>query len=210
MRLMETKTGPETRPPAEATARRILAALAGRSIVLVGLMGAGKTTVGRRLAQRLGLPFLDADVEIEKAAAQTIPDIFAAHGEAYFRDGERRVIARLLAEGPNVLATGGGAFMNEATRRRIAESGISIWLKADLATLMARVRRKSNRPLLDNPDPEGTMRRLMDERHPLYATADLTVFSGDGSHETVVDDIVVALAGFLALPEPPPGEDPTP
>lgn len=210
MRLMETKTGPETRPPAEATARRILAALAGRSIVLVGLMGAGKTTVGRRLAQRLGLPFLDADVEIEKAAAQTIPDIFAAHGEAYFRDGERRVIARLLAEGPNVLATGGGAFMNEATRRRIAESGVSIWLKADLATLMARVRRKSNRPLLDNPDPEGTMRRLMDERYPLYATADLTVFSGDGSHETVVDDIVAALAGFLALPEPPPGEDATP
>lgn len=209
---METKTGPATRASAEATARRITTALGPRSIVLVGLMGAGKTTVGRRLAQRLGLPFLDADVEIEKAAAQTIPEIFAEHGEAYFRDGERRVIARILTEGPLVLATGGGAFMNEATRQRIAECGVSVWLNADLATLMARVRRKSNRPLLDNPDPEGTMRQLMEARYPVYATADLTVASGDGSHEAVVDDIVAALAGYLPEPGfaadvPGPAED---
>lgn len=205
---METKTGSEARASAEATARRIPSALAGRSIVLVGLMGAGKTTVGRRLAQRLGLPFLDADVEIEKAAAQTIPEIFAEHGEAYFRDGERRVISRLLAEGPLVLATGGGAFMNAATRARIAEHGLSIWLKADLATLMSRVRRKSNRPLLNNPDPEGTMRRLIDERYPVYAGADLTIFSGEGSHETVVDDIVAALAAHLLAPtEAAPADD---
>ena len=209
---METKTGPETgaASSAETPARRIAKALAGRSIVLVGLMGAGKTTVGRRLAQRLGLPFLDADVEIEKAAAQTIPEIFAEHGEAYFRDGERRVIARILADGPLVLATGGGAFMNEATRGRIAERGVSIWLNADLATLMGRVRRKSNRPLLENPDPEGTMRRLMDERYPVYASADLTVPSGDGSHEAVVDDIVAALADFLFEPPVANGaEDPS-
>jgi shikimate kinase len=194
---METKAAPDARASAEAMARRLVSALAGRSIVLVGLMGAGKTTVGRRLAQRLGLPFLDADVEIEKAAAQTIPEIFAEHGEAYFRDGERRVISRILTEGPLVLATGGGAFMNEATRHRIAERGVSIWLNADLATLMSRVRRKSNRPLLNNPDPEGTMRRLIDERYPVYAGADLTVYSGDGSHDSVVEDIVAVLQTHL-------------
>jgi shikimate kinase len=171
--------------------------LGKRSLVLVGLMGAGKSTVGRRLAQMLKLPFRDADHEIEAAAGMTIPDIFSIHGEEYFRDGERRVIARLLQEGPMVLATGGGAFMNEETRRAIAEHGISIWLKADLDILMRRVRKRATRPLLQNPDPEGTMRRLMDLRYPVYATADLTVDSHEAPHDRVVADIIKALNGWF-------------
>ncbi|MBD2747672.1 shikimate kinase [Microvirga sp. BT688] len=167
--------------------------LGTRSLVLVGLMGAGKSTVGRRLAQSLKLPFRDADHEIEAAAGMTIPEIFAVHGEEHFRDGERRVIARLLQEGPIVLATGGGAFMNEETRGRIAERGISIWLKADLDVLMRRVRKRSTRPLLQNPDPEGTMRRLMDLRHPVYATADITVDSHEAPHDKVVTELIKAL-----------------
>jgi shikimate kinase len=169
------------------------AKLGKRSLVLVGLMGAGKSTVGRRLAQKLGLPFLDADHEIEAAAGMTIPDIFSIYGEEYFRDGERRVIARLLQEGPMVLATGGGAFMSAETRAGIAELGISIWLRADLEVLMRRVRKRSNRPLLQNADPEGTMRRLMDLRHPVYAQADLTVESHETPHDRVVIEIMKAL-----------------
>ena len=160
-------------------------------------MGAGKSTVGRRLAQTLGLPFRDADHEIEAAAGMTIPEIFAIHGEDHFRDGERRVIARLLQEGPIVLATGGGAFMNEETRLRIAEHGISVWLKADLDVLMRRVRKRATRPLLQNPDPEGTMRRLMEVRYPVYATADITVDSHEAPHDRVVTDIVKALGEWL-------------
>lgn len=171
--------------------------LGTRSLVLVGLMGAGKSTVGRRLAQTLGLPFRDADHEIEAAAGMAIPDIFAIHGEEYFRDGERRVIARLLQEGPMVLATGGGAFMNEETRQGIAEHGISIWLRADLDVLMRRVRKRATRPLLQNPDPEGTMRRLMELRHPVYATADLTVDSHEAPHDRVVTEIIKALSGWF-------------
>lgn len=171
--------------------------LGARSIVLVGLMGAGKSTVGRRLAQKLGLPFRDADNEIEAAAGMSIPDIFAIHGEAHFRDGERRVIARLLQEGPMVLATGGGAFMNEETRARIAENGISIWLRADLDVLMRRVRKRATRPLLQNPDPEGTMRQLMAKRHPVYALADLAVESHEAPHDRVVAEIVKALTEWL-------------
>ncbi|WP_081929157.1 shikimate kinase [Microvirga sp. BSC39] len=167
--------------------------LGTRSLVLVGLMGAGKSTVGRRLAQALKLPFRDADHEIEAAAGMTIPEIFAVHGEEHFRDGERRVIARLLQEGPIVLATGGGAFMNEETRGRIAEQGISIWLKADLDVLMRRVRKRSTRPLLQNPDPEGTMRRLMDLRYPVYATADVTIDSHEAPHDKVVAELIKAL-----------------
>jgi shikimate kinase len=169
------------------------AKLGKRSLVLVGLMGAGKSTVGRRLAQKLGLPFLDADHEIEAAAGMTIPDIFSIYGEEYFRDGERRVIARLLQEGPIVLATGGGAFMSAETRAGIAELGISIWLRADLEVLMRRVRKRSNRPLLQNADPEGTMRRLMELRHPVYAQADLTVESHETPHDRVVIEIMKAL-----------------
>ncbi|MCB5174397.1 MULTISPECIES: shikimate kinase [Microvirga] len=171
--------------------------LGARSIVLVGLMGAGKSTVGRRLAQKLGLPFRDADNEIESAAGMSIPDIFSIHGEEYFRDGERRVIARLLQEGPMVLATGGGAFMNEETRAGIAENGISIWLRADLDVLMRRVRKRATRPLLQNPDPEGTMRLLMEKRHPIYALADLTVESHEAPHDRVVAEIIDALTEWL-------------
>jgi shikimate kinase len=199
-----THDSPEHETPETATtglaamAARIRETLAGRSIVLVGLMGAGKTTIGRRLAQRLALPFLDADAEIEKAAAQTIPEIFAEHGEPYFRDGERRVIARILGEGPVILATGGGAYMNEDTRRNIAGAGIAVWLKADLGTLMSRVRRKSNRPLLNNPDPEGTMQRLMDARYPVYALADLTIHSRDVTAEVMTDDVIRAIDHYLS------------
>ncbi|WP_245422445.1 shikimate kinase [Alsobacter soli] len=172
---------------------RIRAGLGGRSIVLVGMMGAGKSSVGRRLALKLRLPFADADTEIEKAAGMTIPEIFASRGETEFRDGERRVIARLLAEGPQVLATGGGAYMSAETRQRIAEQGLSVWLKADADVLMRRVRKRSNRPLLKNPDPEGTLRRLIDERYPVYALSDLTVHSRDVPHDVVVSEIIGAL-----------------
>jgi shikimate kinase len=171
--------------------------LGTRSIVLVGLMGAGKSTVGRRLATRLGLPFRDADHEIEAAAGMTIPDIFSIYGEEYFRDGERRVIARLLEEGPLVLATGGGAFMSEEIRARVAERATSIWLRADLDVLMRRVRKRSNRPLLQNTDPEGTMRRLMDIRYPVYALADLIVESHEAPHDRVVNDTITALSAWL-------------
>ncbi|QRM29896.1 shikimate kinase [Microvirga sp. VF16] len=171
--------------------------LGTRSLVLVGLMGAGKSTVGRRLAQTLKLPFRDADHEIETAAGMTIPEIFAIHGEDHFRDGERRVIARLLQEGPIVLATGGGAFMNQETRSRIAEQGLSLWLKADLDILMRRVRKRTTRPLLQNPDPEGTMRRLMELRYPVYATADITIDSHEAPHDRVVADIVKALGEWF-------------
>jgi len=176
--------------------------LGTRSLVLVGLMGAGKSTVGRRLAQTLQLPFRDADHEIEAAAGMSIPDIFSIHGEEYFRDGEKRVIARLLQEGPMVLATGGGAFMNEETRQRIAEQGISIWLRADLDVLMRRVRKRATRPLLQNSDPEGTMRRLMEARHPVYATADLAVDSHETPHDRVVADIVKVLTAWLDTDKP--------
>jgi shikimate kinase len=175
--------------------------LGGRSIVLVGLMGAGKSTVGRRLASKLGLPFMDADHEIEAAAGMSIPDIFSIYGEDYFRDGERRVIARLLQEGPLVLATGGGAFMSEETRARVAQSGISVWLKADIDVLMRRVRKRTNRPLLQNSDPEGTMRRLIEIRHPVYATADLTVESHEAPHERIVNELMRSLSVFLEARE---------
>ena len=169
-------------------------ALGSRSIVLIGLMGAGKTTVGRRLAQRLGLPFVDADQEIEAAAGKTIPEIFADHGEAYFREGERRVIGRLMLRGPQVLATGGGAFMDPATRAAIAEHGVPIWLRADLPLLMKRVRRRSNRPLLNNEDPEGVMKRLMNERYPVYSQARFVVDSRDVPHDLIVNEILRLLA----------------
>ena len=172
--------------------------LAGRSVVLVGLMGAGKTTIGRRLAGRLGLPFHDADVEIETAAGMPIADIFASFGEPAFRDGERRVIERLLSECQMVLATGGGAYMNPLTRERIRAAGLSVWLRADLDTLMRRVSKRMNRPLLRNQDPLATMRRLMAERQPVYALADITVDSHDLSHARVTQEVVAALAERLA------------
>lgn len=183
-------------------ANAVHARLAGRSIVLVGLMGAGKTTVGRRLANRLGLPFADADQEIEQAAGKTIPEIFEEHGEQYFRDGERRVIDRLLKEEPRVLATGGGAYMSAETRAAIAQNGISLWLRADVGLLMKRVRRRSNRPLLKTADPEATMRKLVDERYPVYAQADLAVDSKDVPHDQIVEACLAALDAWLAQNQP--------
>ena len=175
----------------------IRAGLNGRSVVLVGLMGAGKTTVGRRLAARLGLPFIDVDAEIEHVSQMTVPEIFARHGEPYFRDGEKRVIDRLLRQGEQVLATGGGAFMNADTRRRISESGVSVWLKADLDVLLRRVKKRAGRPLLETADPQATLRRLMDERYPVYAQADITTVSHEAPHDTVVNEIICALAARL-------------
>lgn len=172
-------------------------ALGDRAVVLVGLMGAGKSSVGRRLATRLGLAFVDADTEIETAAGMTIPEIFDRHGEPYFRSGEARVIARLLDRKPRILATGGGAYMNAETRRLIGERSVSVWLKADLDTLMRRVRRRGDRPLLRQADPEAVMRRLMDERYPVYAEADIVVVSKDSSHEETVNDVIDALRAHL-------------
>ncbi|MBO6635321.1 shikimate kinase [Parvibaculum sp.] len=169
---------------------------AERSIVLVGLMGAGKTTVGRRLARRLDLAFVDADAEIEEAAGETIPEIFERRGEAAFRAGEQRVIARLLSGPPQVLATGGGAYMDPVTRANIAARGISIWLKADLDILMKRVGKRGDRPLLQNGDPRATMQRLMEERYPVYAEADITIESLEGPHDAIVETIVEKLKEF--------------
>lgn len=180
-----------------AILKAMVGALGRRSIVLVGMMGSGKSSVGQRLAQRLHLPFVDADHEIEAAAGMSIPDIFSTRGEPEFRAGERRVIARLLASGPCVLATGGGAFMNDMTRAAIAQAGVSVWLRADLDVLMRRVRKRSNRPLLHTADPEGTMRRLLVEREPIYALADLMVVSRDEAHEVVVDAILYKLSQHL-------------
>ena len=159
-----------TRDAASPPEAAIVTALKRRSVVLVGMMGAGKSSIGRRLALRLGVPFVDADAEIEKAAQMTITDIFAARGEAGFRAGEARVIARLLEGGPQVLATGGGAFMNADTRALIGLKGISIWLKAELDVLMKRIKRRHDRPLLKTDDPIATLRRLIEERYPVYAS----------------------------------------
>jgi shikimate kinase len=167
--------------------------------VLVGLMGCGKSSVGRRLASRLGLQFVDADEEIERVAAKSIVEIFADHGEAYFRDGERRVIARLLGNGPQVLATGGGAFINPETRQKIRERGISIWLRADLPVLMRRVSKRDTRPLLKTADPEATMRDLMAKRYPVYADADITLESRDVPHDVIVNEAIAAIKAQLAL-----------
>ena len=176
--------------------------LGNRSLVLVGLMGCGKSSVGRRLANALDLKFVDADEEIELAAGQTIPEIFETHGEDYFRAGERRVIARLLQNGPQVLATGGGAFMNEQTRANIKASGVSIWLKADLPLLMKRVMRRDNRPLLKTADPEARMRELMTARYPIYALADLIIDSRDVPHDEMVGSVIAGLRNGPL--EPPP------
>jgi len=172
----------------------IAAALGARSIVLVGMMGAGKSTIGRRLSARLGLPFLDADAEIETAhAGMPIPEIFAKHGEPYFRDGEVRVIARLLNNGPAVIATGGGAVIRQETRDRIREKAVSIWLKVDTDVIMRRVKRRADRPLLQTADPEATVERLVREREPVYSQADLTVWSRDVPHDKIVDECLEAL-----------------
>lgn len=171
-----------------------IADLDGRSVVLVGLMGAGKSSIGRRLAGRLGLPFADADDEIEKAAGYTVADYFQRHGEAAFRDGEKRVIARLLEHGPRVLATGGGAFMDPDTRACIAKRGVSIWLSANLDILVRRTARRGARPLLDTGDPEAALKALMEKRNPVYAEADIQVDSGGKSLDLTVEATLDALA----------------
>ncbi len=175
------------------------AALGRRSIVLVGMMGAGKSSIGRRLAARLGIPFSDADAEIEQAAGMSVADIFEAHGEPSFRSGEARVIARLLENGPQVLATGGGSFMNAETRARIHEKGVSVWLKADVEVLLRRVRRRNDRPLLRNDDPAMTLANLLAAREPIYSEANLTVVSRDVPHEIIVEEILTLLCGRLGV-----------
>ena len=188
-------------------AQQVRNMLGSRSLVLVGLMGCGKSSIGRRLAAAIGLPFVDADDEIERAALKTIPEIFADHGETYFREGERKVIKRLLGNGPQVLATGGGAFMNAETRAAIQAEGISIWLRADLDVLMRRVAKRDNRPLLKADDPAAVMRTLMEQRYPVYAGADITVESRDTTHEVIVGEIVAALMARpdLVVTEPAGG-----
>jgi len=174
-----------------------------RTIVVVGLMGAGKSKVGRRLALRLGLPFFDSDREIETAAGETIEEIFANRGERVFRAGERRVIARLLAQPVHVLATGGGAFMDPATRELVARRGVSLWLRADLDVLVSRVLRRSNRPLLKQGDPRVILAELIERRYPLYAGADVVVDSGEGSPEATVTRAIAALAACQRAISPP-------
>lgn len=171
----------------------VVRALGGRSIVLVGMMGAGKSSIGRRLASRLGIPFIDADTEIESAAGMTIPEIFEKHGEPYFRAGEARVIARLLDNGPQVLATGGGAVMDPQTRALIGQKGISIWLKADIDVLLKRTKRRNDRPLVEK------IKDLLPVREPIYAQADIIIQSRDEPHDTIIDEIMGELPKRLGL-----------
>lgn len=190
----------ESASPASAGASQenaIVAGLGRRPLVLVGMMGAGKSTVGRRLAARLRLPFIDVDHEIEAAAGMSIPDIFDVHGETYFRDGEARVIARLLEGGAQILASGGGAFMREDTRMRIRDKALSVWLKADADVILRRVKRRADRPLLQNADPAAVIERLIEARHPVYETAEVVVASRDVPHDKVVDDCVEAIHAHL-------------
>ncbi|WP_373288619.1 shikimate kinase [Brucella endophytica] len=185
--------------PNQIEAAAIRERLGTRPVVLVGLMGAGKSTVGKKLASLLALPFHDADNEIEAVSRMTVPELFEAYGEPEFRNLERRVIQRLLEAGPMVLATGGGAYMNALTREAIAAYGISVWLKADLDILMERVSRRQNRPLLKNANPRGVMERLMAERYPVYALADLTVISREEKKEVIAQEVIDALSRYLGL-----------
>lgn len=181
------------------TIERVRRALGRRSLVLVGLMGCGKSSIGKRLGMRMGLPFVDADEEIERVAQKSITEIFQDHGEAFFRDRESKVIARLLSAGPQVLATGGGAFMTADTREKIRQAGLSIWLRAELPVLMRRVGKRDTRPLLKGADAEAVMRNLMAKRYPVYASADITVESRDVPHDTIVAEIIAAVAEHPSL-----------
>ncbi len=180
--------------------------LAGRSLVFVGLMGAGKTAIGRRIAADLDLPFVDSDQEIERASRMSVPELFERYGEPEFRALEQRVIQRVLETGPQVLSTGGGAFMNAQTRNLIARQGVSIWLKADLDVLFSRVSKKQNRPLLKTADPRGTLEKLMNERYPVYAGANLTVHTRDERKDIIVTEVLAALAVHLGNGGPEFGE----
>lgn len=191
-------------PPAE-NATELRSRLGARSIVFVGLMGAGKTAIGRRVATMLGLPFMDSDHEIEGVSRMTIPDLFERYGETEFRALEQRVILRLLEHGPQVLSTGGGAFMNAQTREAIAAHGLTVWLRADVDTLLDRVSKKQNRPLLRNADPRGVLEKLMVERYPVYATADVTVPTRDERKEVIAAEVIDALSRHLEAAPLPPG-----
>ena len=188
----------EQAPPEEVLVA-VHTALGQRSIVFVGLMGAGKTAIGRKVANALGLPFIDSDHEIESVSRMTIPELFERYGEPEFRALEQRVIARLLENGPLVLSTGGGAYMSEHTRAAIAAHGIAVWLKADLDTLMERVAKKQNRPLLKNADPRGVMEKLMTDRYPVYAIADVTVVTREERKEVIAAEVIDALAARLGV-----------
>lgn len=186
------------REPPEQLAKSLRSRLGKRPIALVGMPGSGKSSIGRRLAPQLDIPFIDADAKIEEAAGgMSIAEIFAKHGEAEFRSLEARVIARLIDEGPSVIATGGGALMNANTRALIRDRTVSIWLRAEIPVLMRRVRRKSDRPLLQGKDPEATLTQLLSQREHLYADAHVVVMSREGPHEAVVDSIVEAVDGYL-------------
>ncbi|SKA04997.1 shikimate kinase [Consotaella salsifontis] len=174
------------------------ARLGERSIALVGLMGAGKTSIGRRLARDLGLPFHDTDEEIEAVSRMTVTELFAAYGEPEFRALETRVVGRLAREGPSVIATGGGAFINEQTRELLHEASITVWLRAELDILMERVTRRSTRPLLKTPNPRATMQGLMEQRYPIYAQADITVESREAPRETIAREVALAVAAYLS------------
>ncbi|MEO5755968.1 MAG: shikimate kinase [Mesorhizobium sp.] len=185
-------------PPDESHAA-LLGQLGNRSIVFVGLMGAGKTAIGRKVATMLALPFIDSDQEIESVSRMTVPELFERYGETEFRALEQRVILRVLENGPQVLSTGGGAFMNAQTREAIAGHGVSVWLKAELDLLMERVSKKQNRPLLKSADPRAVLERLMDERYPVYATADVTVPTRDDRKEIIATEVLDALCGHLGV-----------
>ena len=185
-------------PTAKRLAREVRGMLGSRSIVLVGMMGSGKSSIGRRLAAALELPFSDADTAIEQAAGMTVENIFATHGEPYFRDGEERVIKRLLQSGPQVVATGGGAVLSAKTRAEFAKNGISVWLKAPVDLLLQRVSRRDNRPLLKTADPRAVLTRLLSEREAYYAGATLIFESRDGPHEVAVEEMLSLLASYLA------------
>ena len=186
-----------TPTPAVENGAGLLARLGSRSIVFVGLMGAGKTSIGRKVAATIGLPFVDSDHEIESVSRMTIPELFERYGEAEFRALEQRVIARLLENGPQVLSTGGGAFMNPQTRAAIAERGLSVWLKADLDTLLERVSKKQNRPLLQNADPRSVLEKLINERYPVYALSDITAPTRDERKEVIAGEVIEALCRHL-------------
>jgi shikimate kinase len=186
----------------------LMTGLGQRTIVLVGMMGAGKSSIGRRLATRLDIPFVDVDSEIERGAGMTIPEYFEKYGESDFRAGEVRVIGRLLDQGPQVIATGGGAFMNAETRAGIRRKAVSVWLKAELDVLLRRVKRRTDRPLLQTADPAVTLKRLITERDPVYAEADLAVHSREVPHETMVDEIIAALAAHFVGADQPACREP--
>ncbi|AZO50727.1 MAG: shikimate kinase [Mesorhizobium sp.] len=188
----------QANPPGEGHAE-LLERLGSRSIVFVGLMGAGKTAIGRKVAAMLSLPFIDSDQEIESVSRMTVPELFERYGETEFRALEQRVILRLLENGPQVLSTGGGAFMNAQTREAIATHGVSVWLKAELDLLMERVSKKQNRPLLKSPDPRAVLERLMGERYPVYATSDITVPTRDDRKEVIAFEVVAALCGHFGV-----------